>query len=56
MYNETDLVNFGNYLLSERRKQLILQHPELEILGGYDNASIQVSDADISNFLLLQEN
>lgn len=49
-FNKKDLVDFGNYLLSDQRKELIESHPEKskELI---EERLKTVSDADVSNFL-----
>lgn len=43
----TDLVSFGEYLLSKGRKKTIQSHP---IKGGLSERLKKVSDADIANW------
>ena len=47
-YNKRDLVKFGNWLLSDERKQRLqtITHP-----NDLEQRLSEVSDADISNFL-----
>ena len=49
-FNKKDLVDFGKYLLSDQRKELIESHPEKskELI---EERLKTVSDADVSNFL-----
>jgi len=49
-FNKKDLVDFGNYLLSDQRKELIESHPEKskELI---EERLKTVSDADVRNFL-----
>lgn len=49
-FNKKDLIKFGNYLLSEERKELIFSHPDKSI-EAKEEALKTVSDADINNFL-----
>lgn len=48
-YNKKDLVAFGNYLLSDKRKELILEHPDFSE-DSQDFRLKQVSHADFENF------
>lgn len=43
----TDLVSFGEYLLSKERKKTIQSHPTK---GGLSERLKKVSDADIANW------
>jgi hypothetical protein len=49
VYSEKDLVAFGNYLLSEERKELFKQHPEP--IGTLEERLSKVHHSDIENFL-----
>lgn len=49
MYTEKHLVEFGNYVLSNYRKNLIDTHPELT-LPDKEAAYSNVSDADLANW------
>lgn len=49
-FNKTDLVKFGNYLLSEERKELIMSHPEKSDELKLESLK-SVSHADIENFM-----
>lgn len=48
-FNKKDLVNFGNYLLSEERRELFKQHPEP--VGTLEERLSKVHHSDIENFL-----
>lgn len=48
-FNKKDLVDFGNYLLSEERKELFKQHPEP--VGTLEERLSKVHHSDIENFL-----
>jgi len=48
-FNKKDLVNFGNYLLSEERKRLFENHPEP--VGTLEERLSKVHHSDIENFL-----
>lgn len=51
-FNRKDLVKFGNYLLSDERTGLILDHPiSYEYPEGVQDRLKQVSHADVENFL-----
>jgi hypothetical protein len=43
----TDLVSFGEYLLSKERTKTVKSHP---IKGGLSERLTKVSDADIANW------
>lgn len=49
LFTEAELVTFGNYLLSDTRKRLYKQHPELKAKHLKDRLS-QVNHADVENF------
>jgi len=48
-FNKKDLVDFGNYLLSEERKRLFENHPEP--VGTLKERLSKVHHSDIENFL-----
>lgn len=48
-FNKKDLVDFGNYLLSDERKELQESHPYP--LEPIESVLKKVSHADIENFL-----
>lgn len=48
-FNKKDLVDFGNYLLSEERKRLFENHPEP--VGTPEERLSKVHHSDIENFL-----
>lgn len=48
-FNKKDLVDFGNYLLSEERKRLFENHPEP--VGTLEERLSKVHHSDIENFL-----
>lgn len=48
--NQSDLISFGNYLLSKERKKLINSHPQ-RTKEEKKVASETVSDADVENWL-----
>lgn len=48
-FNKKDLVNFGNYLLSEERKKLFESHPEH--ISSLEERLSKVHHADVENFL-----
>ncbi len=49
-FNKKDLIKFGNYLLSEERKELIFSHPDKSI-EAKEEALKTVSHADFENFM-----
>lgn len=48
-FSEADLVSFGEYILSEERSKMILNHPDIEDRSV--EALKQVYDADIANWV-----
>lgn len=54
-FNKKDLIKFGNYLLSDERKELIFSHPDKSI-EGKEEALKTVSHADFENFLEKKKN
>lgn len=48
-FNKKDLVDFGNYLLSEERKRLFENHPEP--VGTLEERLSKVHHSDVENFL-----
>ena len=48
-FEEKDLVSFGEYLLSDERKDIILNHPELTDRGN--DALKDVYQADLANWV-----
>lgn len=48
-FSKEDMVSFGNYLLSEERKKMIMEHPELNE-EQKQNSLNSVSDADVKNW------
>ncbi len=52
-FNKKDLVDFGNYLLSEERKELFRQHPEP--VGTIEERLGRVTHSDVENFLSRQK-
>lgn len=53
-WSTSDLVAFGNYVVSDYRTKLINQHPELTI-ADMEAAQVVVSDADLANWLFLRQ-
>ncbi len=51
-YNKTDMVLFGNYLLSEKRRELYKSHPEL----GDTNLEERLSNVGHWDFANWKEN
>lgn len=47
-FNKSDLVKFGEYLLSDERTELVLSHPEGRTIEDLK----RVSHADVENFLI----
>lgn len=52
-FTEKQLVEFGNYLLSEERKQLYASHPQLGDSDLEERLST-VNHADVENFIVRQ--
>lgn len=52
-FNKKDLVKFGNYLLSDERKELYKSHPEP--YGTLEERLSVVNHSDIENFLELNK-
>ena len=50
-FNRKDMVEFGNYLLSEKRKMRFRNHPEAEKMGSLEERLSQVHHADVANWL-----
>lgn len=48
-FTEADLVSFGNYLLSDERKDLVLSNQSFSIEQARENLK-GVSDADLANW------
>ncbi len=48
-FNSKDMVSFGNYLLSEERKEMIKSHPEFDESTHEERLS-RVSHADVENW------
>ena len=48
-YNRKDVVSFGNYLLSEERKNLIVNHP-MSTTENIPRRLVEVSHADVENW------
>ena len=48
-FNKKDLVSFGNYLLSDERRELYKNHPELS--EHLEERLATVSHADIENWM-----
>lgn len=55
-YNKKDLVSFGNYLLSEKRTNLIKSHPEFVTNDQVEDRLRQVSHADYENWRVYLQN
>ncbi len=53
-FNKSDLVKFGEYLLSEERKNLIKSHPGFEP-STIEHRLKQVSHADVANWIEKQK-
>lgn len=52
-YNKTDLIKFGNYLLSDERRKLIENHPEPAF--PLEQRLNNVNHADIENWMEAQK-
>lgn len=53
-YSRKDLVSFGNYLLSEERREAFKQHPEYPNGEQLEERLSQVHHADFENWEHLQ--
>jgi hypothetical protein len=53
-FNEGDLVSFGNYLLSDARKQRFINHPEADKMPPLEDRLSMVHHADIANWIDMQ--
>lgn len=49
-FTQADLISFGNYLLSDERKDLVLSNPSFSIEQARENLK-GVSDADLANWV-----
>lgn len=49
-FNKKDLVAFGNYLLSDERRELYKTHPEFQNEQGLEERLKVVNDADFEFF------
>jgi len=52
-FNKTDLIKFGNYLLSKERRLLYESHPEP--VGTLEERLSTVNHSDVANFLELNK-
>jgi len=52
-FQKEDMVSFGQYLLSEERRELFKSHPELGETNLEERLA-EVTDADIENWLAKQ--
>jgi len=50
-YNGKDLVSFGTFLLSDERKERIINHPEAASMPPVEERLKMVHHADIENWL-----
>ncbi len=49
-FNKRDLISFGNYLLSDERRELYANHPELGD-NNLDERLANVNHSDIENWM-----
>ena len=49
-FNKKDLVSFGEYLLSDERKEKIINHPEASKMPPVEERLKQVHHADLCNW------
>lgn len=54
-FNKKDLIQFGNYLLSDERTELVMSHPQKRDDEKRESLKL-VSYADIENFLEKKKN
>lgn len=50
-FNRKDMVSFGNYLLSEKRRKLYQSHPESDKMPTIEERLSMVSHPDLENWL-----
>jgi hypothetical protein len=50
-FTHKDLIDFGNYLLSEERRELYESHPLSDSMPSLEERLSQVSHADVENFI-----
>lgn len=50
-FNRKDLVEFGNYLLSEERKEHYRNHPEADCMPPLEDRLSEVNHADVENWI-----
>lgn len=50
-WTSKELVSFGEYLLSDERKQLIINHPDAASMAPVEDRLKQVHDADVKNWM-----
>lgn len=53
-YSQDDMASFGQYLLSEERRSLFSQHPDLGNSNLEERLS-KVHDSDFQNWMLLNQ-
>lgn len=55
-YSSTDLISFGNYLLSEERRETFKQHPGFTNDELLEERLSRVSHADFENWSIITNN
>lgn len=50
-FNKSDMISFGEYMVSEERTQWIINHPDAATMPPVDDRLKQVHDADYQNWL-----
>lgn len=55
-FNRKDLVSFGNYLLSNERRELYKSHPDADKMPPLEDRLASVNHADIENWTDIIQN
>lgn len=50
-FNKTDLISFGEYMVSEERTQWIINHPDAANMAPVEERLKQVHHADYENWI-----
>ena len=54
-FNKTDMISFGEYMVSQERTDRIINHPEAASMAPVEDRLKQVHDADYANWLEWKE-